>query len=132
MVAILQPNIYTLRTKSDYEKKLERRFSQDIRTLISNSFKHYEEWVKTVPFGVSATHIFGPCDVYCAFPVINQKVLCGFLDNRFDEVVILGKTTTSKIVTDVDSPILSSDGANKNYIDTEILTLKQYIDNNFD
>jgi hypothetical protein len=58
MVAILQPNIYTLRTKSDYEKKLERRFSQDIRTLISNSFKHYEEWVKTVPFGVSATHIF--------------------------------------------------------------------------
>lgn len=81
---------------------------------------------------VSATHIFGPCDVYCAFPVINQKVLCGFLDNRFDEVVILGKTTTSKIVTDVDSPILSSDGANKNYIDTEILTLKQYIDNNFD
>lgn len=81
---------------------------------------------------VSATHTFGPCDVYCAFPVINQKVLCGFLDNRFDEVVILGKTTTSKIVTDVDSPILSSDGANKNYIDTEILTLKQYIDNNFD
>ncbi len=81
---------------------------------------------------VSATHIFGPCDVYCAFPVINQKVLCGFLDNRFDEVVILGKTTTSKIVTDVDLPILSSDGANKNYIDTEILTLKQYIDNNFD
>ena len=81
---------------------------------------------------VSATHIFGPCDVYCAFPVINQKVLCGFLDNRFDEVVILGKTTTSKIVTDVDSPILSSDGANKNYIDTEILTLKQYFVNYFD
>ena len=81
---------------------------------------------------VSATQIFGPCDVYCAFPVINQKVLCGFLDNRFDEVVILGRTTTSKIVSNVDLPILGTDGANRNYIDTEILNLKNYIDTNFD
>jgi len=81
---------------------------------------------------VSATQIFGPCDVYCAYPVINQKVLCGFLDNRFDEVVILGRATTSKIVNDVDSPVLSTDGANKNYVDNQILILKDYVDNNFD
>ena len=75
MVAILQPNIYTLRTKSDYEKKLERRFSQDIRTLISNSFKHYEEWVKTVPFGVSATHIFNnaPSSVFLDWAHVNAR-----------------------------------------------------------
>jgi len=57
-VAILQPNIYTLRTKSDYEKQLEKRFSQDLKTLIIDAYEKYEEWVKTVPFGVSATHIF--------------------------------------------------------------------------
>ncbi|CAB4757571.1 unannotated protein [freshwater metagenome] len=75
MVAILQPNIYTLRTKSDYEKKLERRFSQDIRTLISNSFKHYEEWVKTVPFGVSATHLFNnaPSSVFLDWAHVNAR-----------------------------------------------------------
>lgn len=75
MVAILQPNLYTLRTKSDYEKKLERRFSQDIRTLISNSFKHYEEWVKTVPFGVSATHIFNnaPSSVFLDWAHVNAR-----------------------------------------------------------
>jgi len=75
MVAILQPNIYTLRTKSDYEKKLERRFSQDIRTLISNSFKDYEEWVKTVPFGVSATHIFNnaPSSVFLDWAHVNAR-----------------------------------------------------------
>ena len=75
MVAILQPNIYTLRTKSDYEKKLERRFSQDIRTLISNSYKHYEEWVKTVPFGVSATHIFNnaPSSVFLDWAHVNAR-----------------------------------------------------------
>ena len=58
LVAILQPNIYTLRTKSSYEKKLERRFSQDLKTLIIETYKQYEEWVKTVPYGASATHIF--------------------------------------------------------------------------
>lgn len=81
---------------------------------------------------VSATQIFGPCDVYCAYPVLNQKVLCGFLDNRFDEVVILGRATASKIVSDVDSPVLNTDGANKNYVDNEIQILKDYVDNNFD
>ena len=58
IVAILQPNIYTLRTKSEYEKILEKRFSQDMNTIIIEAYKQYEEWVETVPYGVSATHIF--------------------------------------------------------------------------
>ena len=64
-----------MRTKSDYEKKLERRFSQDIRTLISNSYKHYEEWVKKVPFGVSATHIFNnaPSSVFLDWAHVNAR-----------------------------------------------------------
>ena len=58
MIAVLQPNLYTLQTKSEYEKKLERRFSQDLKTLITEAYKQYEEWVETVSYGVSATHIF--------------------------------------------------------------------------
>ena len=58
MIAILQPNIYTLRTKSVYEKTLEKRFSRDMKTLILGAYKNYEDWVKVNPFAVSATHIF--------------------------------------------------------------------------
>ena len=58
MIAVLQPNIYTLYAKSEYEKMLERRFSQDMKTLVKDAYKRFEIWVKSVPFGVSATHIF--------------------------------------------------------------------------
>jgi len=57
-VAILQPNIYTLRTKSDYERQLEKRFSLDLKTLIVDAYQQYENWIKTTSYGVSATHIF--------------------------------------------------------------------------
>ena len=58
MVAILQPNLYTLRTKSQYEKQLEKRFSIDMRNLVLDAYRRYEEWVKETPYAVSATHIF--------------------------------------------------------------------------
>ena len=75
MVAILQPNMYTLRSKSEYEKKLEKRFSQDIRNLIIDAYEKYEEWVKTVPFGVSATHIFdnAPASVFLDWAHVNAR-----------------------------------------------------------
>lgn len=81
---------------------------------------------------IASNTVFGPCTVFCAYPILNQRVLCGFLDNKFDEVVILGRETTSKIIKDVDSPSANTDAANKLYVDTEILELKQYVDNNFD
>jgi lysophospholipase L1-like esterase len=58
MIAVLQPNIYTLRSKSEYERKLERRFSQDMKTLVKDAYARFEFWIKSVTFGISATHIF--------------------------------------------------------------------------
>jgi len=81
---------------------------------------------------VASQTIFGPSLVFCTYPIVGQKVLCGFLDNRFEEVVILGRETTSKIIKEVDVPIAATDAANKTYVDTEILELKNYVDANFD
>lgn len=75
---------------------------------------------------------FGPCVVFSSFPILGQRVLCSFLDNKFDEVVILGRKTPSKIVSDVDLPIVTTDAANKQYVDSVIDTLKAYVDSNFD
>lgn len=58
MVVVLQPNIYTLSTKSENELILEKKFSQDMKTLVQGAYKQFEFWVESVPFGVSATHIF--------------------------------------------------------------------------
>jgi lysophospholipase L1-like esterase len=58
MIAVLQPNIYTLQKKSEYEKMLERRFSPDMKTLVKHAYERFEFWINSVPFGVSATHIF--------------------------------------------------------------------------
>ena len=58
MIALLQSNIYTLHKKSEYEKMLEGRFSQDMKTLVKGAYKRFEVWISSVPFGVSATHIF--------------------------------------------------------------------------
>jgi hypothetical protein len=58
MLVVLQPNIYTLHTKSEYENKLERRFSTDMKTLVKHAYERFEFWINSVPFGVSATHIF--------------------------------------------------------------------------
>ena len=75
IVAILQPNIYTLRTKSDYEKQLEKRFSQDLKTLIVDAYQQYENWIKTTSFGVSATHIFNnaPSSVFLDWSHANAR-----------------------------------------------------------
>ena len=58
MIAILQPNIYTLQTKCAHEIKLASRFSQDMKTLVLDAYKQFGFWIKTLPYGVSATHIF--------------------------------------------------------------------------
>ena len=58
MVAVLQPNIYTLSTKSANELNLENKFSQDMKTLVRGAYKQFKFWVESVQFGVSATHIF--------------------------------------------------------------------------
>ena len=75
MVAILQPNLYTLRTKSQYERQLEKRFSIDIRNLVLDAYRRYEEWVKETPYAVSATHIFdnAPAPVFLDWAHVNAR-----------------------------------------------------------
>ena len=75
MIAILQPNIYTLSTKSEYEKKLEKRFSQNLKTLIIDAYKQYDQWIETVRYGVSATHIFdnAPAPVFLDWAHANAR-----------------------------------------------------------
>ena len=75
MFAILQPNIYTLSTKSEYEKELEKRFSQDLRTLIIDAYKQYDQWIESVQYGVSATHIFdnAPASVFLDWSHANAR-----------------------------------------------------------
>ena len=75
MVAILQPNLYTLRTKSQYESQLEKHFSTDMRNLTLASYRRYEEWVKETPYAVSATHIFdnAPASVFLDWAHVNAR-----------------------------------------------------------
>ena len=58
MIALLSPNLYTLRTKSQYERQLEKRFSIDMRNLVLDAYRRYDDWAKETPYAVSATHIF--------------------------------------------------------------------------
>ena len=75
MIAVLQPNLYTLQTKSEYEKKIECRYSLDLKTLIVDAYKQYERWIKTTTSGVSATDIFNhaPASVFLDWSHTNAR-----------------------------------------------------------
>ncbi len=75
LVAILQPNLYTLRTKSQYERQLEKRFSIDMRNLVLDAYRRYGQWVKETPYAVSATHIFNnaPAPVFLDWAHVNAR-----------------------------------------------------------
>ena len=75
MVAILQPNLYTLLTKSQYERQLEKRFSIDLRNLVLDAYKRYEQWVKETSYAMSATHIFdnAPAPVFLDWAHVNAR-----------------------------------------------------------
>jgi hypothetical protein len=42
---------------------------------------------------LNAVSEFGPCDVYCQFPVVGENVLCSYIDGRYDHIVVLAKKT---------------------------------------
>lgn len=70
---------------------------------------------------------FGPCKTFCPHPVLNQTVLCGFLDGKFNEVVILAKESTSGLIKDVSTPTENTDASNKLYVDSQISALLAYV-----
>jgi hypothetical protein len=76
---------------------------------------------------VAPGQTFGPCVVFGPYPKDGDTVLCAFLDNKFDEVVVLGKATNSKVLKDVATPVASTDGSNKLYVDNEISSLLSYV-----
>ena len=88
MIAILEPNLYTRQTLHGYENQLINRFNRDLRTLILESYKYYEAWIKTVPYGVSATHIFDMSNSsvfldWCHLNARGNKLIAEFI---FDEL----------------------------------------------
>lgn len=77
---------------------------------------------------VAPGQTFGPCMVFGPYPVDGDNVLCAFLDNKFDELVVLGKETKTKVLKDVDTPTANTDASNKLYVDAEVSELRAYID----
>lgn len=76
---------------------------------------------------VAPGQTFGPCMVFGPYPILGDNVLCAFLDNRFEELVILGRETTSKVLKDVDTPTANTDASNKLYVDNEVSDLLSYV-----
>ena len=58
LVVILQPNLYTLGTKSPSESQTELRFSGNLKSVITEAYHLYRDWISKTPYAVSATHIF--------------------------------------------------------------------------
>jgi hypothetical protein len=75
MLVILQPNLYTLRTKYPSEVQAEKRFSNNLKTVIIHAYRRYEEWVKETPYAVSATHVFdnAPAPVFLDWAHVNAR-----------------------------------------------------------
>ena len=70
---------------------------------------------------------FGPCKMFGVYPVLGQSVLCGFLDGKFNEPVVISRLSQSKVLKDVDTPVDNTDASNKLYLDTQIANLLSYV-----
>ena len=95
LLAVLQPNIYTLRTKSEYELNLEHRFSRDMKTLVLDAYSQFDFWIKTVPYGVSATHIFDNSKDslfldWCHVNARGNEIIANFIFEELNRREIIG------------------------------------------
>jgi len=92
LVAILQPNIYTLRTKYPSEIQAEKRFSSSLKAQILYAYRQYEEYLKKTAYSVSAIKIFDGAEapVFLDWSHVNARgneVIANFI---FEELQIRG------------------------------------------
>ena len=74
--------------------------------------------------GINNTGVFGPCKIIGQFPAPGQQVLCSFLENRNEEIVILGKQLASNVLTNVGTPTSDDHATTKKYVD-DLVSLLQ-------
>ena len=71
--------------------------------------------------------VFGPCKVSGLYPIVGSLVVCMFLEDRLDEVVILGRLIASNVINSTGEPVVPTDVATKNYVDSQIISLQAQI-----
>lgn len=71
--------------------------------------------------------VFGPCKVSGLYPFPGSLVVCMFLEDRLDEVVILGRLIASNVINSTGEPVVPTDVATKNYVDSQIVALQAQI-----
>lgn len=76
---------------------------------------------------LSPGSVFGPCKVSGLYPIVGSLVICMFLENRLEEVVILGRLITSNVINSTGEPVVATDAATKNYVDSQITALQAQI-----
>jgi|GEM_PF-3088595 len=70
---------------------------------------------------------FGPCKVVGLYPTVGSAVLCTFLENRNDDVVILGKIIATNILQNTGTPVVATDATTKQYVDEKVTILQTQI-----
>ena len=76
---------------------------------------------------LSPGSVFGPCKVSGLYPVAGSLVVCMFLEDRLEEVVVLGRLITSNVINSTGDPLVATDAATKNYVDGQIADLQAQI-----
>lgn len=71
--------------------------------------------------------IFGPCKTVGLYPAVGDRVLCTFLENRNDEVVVLGKVIQSNVLTNTGTPTVATHATTKEYVDSKAIVLQNQI-----
>jgi hypothetical protein len=58
LLAVLQPNLYTLRTKFPSEIQAEKRYSSTLKSQVLCAYQQYDKWITETPYAASAINIF--------------------------------------------------------------------------
>lgn len=70
---------------------------------------------------------FGPCKVVGLYPPVGSYVLCTFVEDRNDEIVVLGKIVGTNVLQNTGTPVADTDATTKKYVDDLIASLQTQI-----